>query len=399
MGSGSAPSDRFAQPPDTGSPAPTVPVHGADTGKIPQQPERVGGYRVVREIGRGGMGVVYEAEQLALGRRVALKVLPLPLWTAVDLEGGSGDSTHKQRFLREARAAAGLHHPNIVPVYEVGEDGSACYYAMQFIHGQSLSQVLDDVVRLGVSGCNLGSPRPTPGSHEFSQVATRPVESDDHKHPTAAPASGKLGETSIIDTGRRRYYRTVARIGIQVAEALDYAHRQGVIHRDIKPANLLLDGDHHVWVADFGLAKTAGDPLTQSGDILGTVRYMAPERFRGWADPRSDVYSLGLTLYEMLLLRPAFAARDRLHLIDQVTRSEPPRLRSLDRRIPRDLETIVNKAIDREPARRYQTAGELAADLQRYLDDKPILARRAGAGERFWRWCRRNPMVAALIVL
>ena len=160
----------------------------------------------------------------------------------------------------------------------------------------------------------------------------------------------------------------MAQVGVQVAEALAYAHREGVIHRDIKPSNLLLDADSRVWITDFGLAKTDGDALTQTGDIIGTLRYMAPERFRGWSDPRSDVYSLGLTLYEMLLLRPAFESADRLKLIHQVTHDDPVPPRKVDPKIPRDLETIVLKAIDKEPSRRYPSADELAADLRRFLD-------------------------------
>src|SRR5262249_49719113 len=173
-------------------------------------------------------------------------------------------------------------------------------------------------------------------------------------------------EHTATETRRHHYHRSVAQVGVQVAEALAYAHREGVIHRDIKPPNLLLDAQTRVWITDFGLAKTEGDSLTHSGDIIGTLRYMAPERFRGWSDPRSDVYSLGLTLYEMLLLRPAFETADRLELIRRITHEEPVRPRKLDPRIPRDLETIVLKATDKEPARRYQTTAELAADLRRF---------------------------------
>src|SRR5262249_18508297 len=161
------------------------------------------------------------------------------------------------------------------------------------------------------------------------------------------------------------------RIGVQAAEALAFAHREGVIHRDVKPSNLLLDADARVWVADFGLAKTDAEGLTQTGDIVGTVRYMAPERFRGQADARSDVYALGLTLYERLTLRPAFAAADRLTLIDQIARLEPARPRAHDPRIPRDLETIVMKAIDKDPSGRYPSAEDLAADLRHFLADEP----------------------------
>jgi tetratricopeptide (TPR) repeat protein len=189
----------------------------------------------------------------------------------------------------------------------------------------------------------------------------------------------------------------VALVGVQVAEALEYAHRQGTLHRDIKPSNLLLDGRGTVWVADFGLAKAAdSDDLTHTGDIVGTIRYMAPERFEGRCDARSDVYALGLTIYELLARRPAFAKSDRAELIRQVTHEAPPRLRSLDPTIPRDLETVVHKAIEREPARRYADAAAVAADLRRFVEGRAIRARRVSALEHAWRWGRRNRAVAGL---
>ncbi len=189
----------------------------------------------------------------------------------------------------------------------------------------------------------------------------------------------------------------MARIGLQVAEALEYANRQGVLHCDVKPSNLLLDPKGNVWVADFGLAKAADtEDITHSGDIVGTVRYMAPERFAGQCDARSDVYALGLTLYELLTLRPAFAAADRHELMRRVMNEPPDRLPTLVPQLPRDLGTIVEKAIDRDPSRRYPTAAELAEDLQRFLDGKPIKARRVSAAEQVWRWACRNPAVASL---
>jgi serine/threonine protein kinase len=185
---------------------------------------------------------------------------------------------------------------------------------------------------------------------------------------------------------------------VQVAGALAYAHQDGVLHRDIKPSNLLLDARGHVWVADFGLAKAAGgDDLTHTGDIVGTLRYMAPEAFEGRADARSDVYALGLTLYELVALRPAFTESDHHRLIKQVTTEEPPRLAKVEPRLPRDLATILHKAINKEPARRYPTAETLGEDLQRFLEDRPIKARPASALELGWRWCRRNPALASLI--
>ena len=207
-------------------------------------------------------------------------------------------------------------------------------------------------------------------------------------------------QLSTAESARRQpYYRSVARIGQQVADALAYAHARGIVHRDIKPSNLLLDGSGVVWITDFGLAKTDEDGLTRTGDVLGTLRYMAPERFRGEGDARSDVYALGLTLYELLALRPAFDSPDRLELIERVKSTEAERPRAIDPRIPRDLETIVVKAIDKDASRRYQSADELGEDLRRFQAGEPILARRSGPLERTWRWARRNPAVASLLLV
>jgi Protein kinase domain len=182
-----------------------------------------------------------------------------------------------------------------------------------------------------------------------------------------------------------------------VADALDYAHKQNIQHRDIKPSNLLLDTRGTVWVADFGLAKADDQQnLTHTGDVLGTLRYMPPEAFEGRSDARGDIYSLGLTLYELIAMRPAFDQKDRNRLIKEVTSSEPPRLDRLNREVPRDLVTVIHKAIDRDPAHRYASSGELAVDLQRFLDDEPVLARRQTHAERYVRWARRNPVIATL---
>jgi formylglycine-generating enzyme required for sulfatase activity len=196
-----------------------------------------------------------------------------------------------------------------------------------------------------------------------------------------------------------QYWQSIARIGMQVADALAYAACQGILHRDIKPSNLLLDGTGNVWVTDFGLAKATsdGEDLTHTGDIVGTLRYMAPERFQGQGDVRSDVYSLGLTLYELLTLQPGFDETDRNKLVKQVMHDEPVRPRKLNPRVPRDLETVVLKAIARDPAHRYQTPAEMAEDLNRFVEDRPVRARRVSEAERFWRWCRRNPLPAGLL--
>ncbi|HEV3078773.1 MAG TPA: protein kinase, partial [Gemmataceae bacterium] len=201
----------------------------------------------------------------------------------------------------------------------------------------------------------------------------------------------------LTEQAQGQYFRSVAQVGVQVAVALAYAHKQGILHRDIKPSNLLLDTRGTVWITDFGLAKSEGsDELTSPGDILGTVRYMAPERFQSKADARSDVYSLGITLYELLTARPAFAESHRARLIEQVTLVEPPRPRKLDPDVPRDLETIVLKAIAKDPRERYATAEDLGEDLRRFLADEPIQARRTLLLERAWRWCRRHPAEAIL---
>ena len=214
----------------------------------------------------------------------------------------------------------------------------------------------------------------------------------------SAPSGGGAGSASSSFAGQPEsiYFREVARLGAQVADALDYAHRQGVIHRDIKPSNLLLDTQGNVWVTDFGLAKLVeGDELSQSHDLVGTLRFMAPERFRGVTSPLGDVYSLGATLYELLTLKPAFAERDQARLIDQITHESPAPLRQHDRRIPRDLETLVQKALAKDPKDRFASAAELGDELRRYLESRPILSRPVGPVERLWRWCKRSPGLAA----
>jgi WD40 repeat protein/serine/threonine protein kinase len=378
-------------------------------------PERLGDYRIVREIARGGMGIVYEAVQESLGRHVALKVLP---------QHRLSDPNQLERFRREARAAALLHHTNIVPVFGVGECDGVHHYAMQYIRGQSLDDVLREVKRL--RGVKPGEPAPlnVPGddpgmaasvaielvSGRFAGQRGEAVETDsvtklqapapgNDQPPTAGGEEpGALSSaSSIVGQSGSLYYRSVARIGVQAAEAIAYAHQHKVLHRDIKPSNLLLDLQGTVWVTDFGLAKAEGtDVLTQTGEIVGTLRYMAPERFRGEADARSDVYALGLTLYEMLALEPAFAAEERARLIDKVLHAEPPKPRQLDPRLPRDLETIVLKAMDKDPKGRYPSAGALADDLRRFMAGEPIRARRSSSVERAWKWCRRYPLVAGL---
>ncbi len=401
--------------------------HGNEAETRAPSLSQVGDFRIIRQVGRGGMGIVYEAEQVSLGRRVALKVLP---WQVAK------HRTSLERFRREARASARLHHTNIVPVFEVGQDGEVCFYAMQFIQGQSLDAVIDELRRLRSRSHGERRHRPDPadpgetrisssgtrGTGTRLEVAQSLLSGRFERGPAVAPAaafSERLGcpggsapappagpdtsavmpggaQLSSVESRHRAFHRGVAHIGRQAASALAHAHARGIVHRDIKPSNLLLDTEGVVWVSDFGLAKVDDDDLTRTGDILGTVRYMAPERFRGHGDARADIYSLGLTLYELLLLRPAFDAPDRVALCEQIRTLDPPRPRSIDHRVPRDLETVVLKAIEKDPKDRYASADALAEDLRRYLDDEPIQARRARPVERYLRWARRNPVIAVL---
>lgn len=323
-------------------------VEAAD--RQPELPQTLGDFRLVREIGRGGMGVVYEAVQESLGRRVAIKVL-----SAHPLHQGE----IVRRFQREMRAVAALHHSNIVDVYGSGEEAGVHYFAMQLVDGPSLNRAI---------------------------VQRKAADAVRAKDASAA---------------RGRDYADVARIGLQVARALQYAHGRGVLHRDIKPSNLLTDADGAVLVADFGLAKLRDDEddTTRNGDIIGTLRYLPPEAVHGHWDERGDVYGLGVTLYELLALKPAFESRDAPQLVSAITRGEPLSLSGVAPPVPRDLQTIVLKAAARDPADRYPTAAAMADDLERFLQGAPIAARRASLPEVAWKWSRRKPAPAALVAL
>jgi serine/threonine protein kinase len=398
--------------------------------------EELGDFRILGEIGRGGMGVVYEAEQVSLGRHVAVKVLPKQALL---------DERHLRRFEREAQTAAKLHHTNIVPVFGVGQQDGYHYIVMQFIRGVGLDEVLIALRKIVVdqdseSFRNNSSSRASHANHNakalldgqfgkpiatgYSSSRARNVGSssrlqptsdatiamlstqagplsaeptDEESHSTASVPPLNVDQSAKLACLGNEFYRSVARIGAQVADALAYAHDQGTLHRDIKPGNLLLDAAGTVWVADFGLAKLAEhDNVSRSGDIVGTLSYMPPESFSGEADARGDIYALGLTLYELLAMRPAYYGRDRGKLVREITAGELPRLGKLNASIPRDLETIVLKAIAHRPEDRYATATELAHDLECFLEDMPIKARRMSVPEQFARWCRKNKLVATL---
>jgi len=342
------------------------PFSGNDASFSESELGQLGDFQLIREIGRGGMGIVYEAEQLTLRRRVALKVLPF---------ASSLDPRQLQRFKNEAAAAAHLRHENIVAVHAVGSDRGVHFYAMQFVEGQSLAALIAELRQSSQAKPATGSPHP-------SALAV----------DTTVPHARQSTERS---TSGAAHFDWIAGLGLQAALALEHAHQTGVVHRDVKPANLLLDPTGQLWVTDFGLAQIAGDSaLTVTGELLGTLRYASPEQAlgrRGLVDHRSDIYSLGATLFELLTLVPPFDGRERNELIRQIAEDPAPALRSLQRAIPESLDTIVSKALRKEPSERYATAQELAEDLQRFLDRRPILARPPGIAEQFRSWARRHP--------
>lgn len=353
-----------------------------DESEGPLKPENrtLGDFHLVREIGRGGMGVVYEAQQLSLGRRVALKVLPF----AAVL-----DARQLQRFKMEALAAAQLHHTNIVPVYSVGCERGVHYYAMQYVDGQPLSAVIRELRKLS------GLDRPQIDSTETSVASADPEQ---------LPITSRM--TSGRSTHSTFYVRSVVDLAIQAADALQHAHDMAILHRDIKPSNLLIDGRGHLWITDFGLAHYRTDSsvtLTRTGDLLGTIRYMSPEQAAGRVsllDQRTDIYSLGVTFYELLALEPACAETDRHRLLRSIELDEPTAVRRLNPAVPIDLQTIIGEAIAKDVTQRYGSCRELADDLRRFRDDQPIRARRPSVADRLAKWSRRHrSVVAAGVVL
>jgi eukaryotic-like serine/threonine-protein kinase len=297
-----------------------------------------GDYELIREIAHGGMGVVYQARQVSLDRIVAVKMI---------LAGALASEQIVERFQREARAAALLDHPGIVPIYEVGVHNEQHFFSMGYIDGESLA----------------------------TKLSSGPMEA-----------------------------KEAAALVVQILHAIQYAHELGVIHRDIKPSNILLDRRGVPRVTDFGLAKRVdeGTELTVTGQILGTPSYMPPEQAAGQIEsvgPESDVYSLGAMLYAMVTGRPPFQAASSVETLRQVIDAEVIPPVQLDRTIPKDLETIILKCLDKSRPRRYSSAQLLREDLERFLEDRPILARPVTSIEKGWRWCRRNPIVAGLSTL
>src|SRR5262245_56573286 len=340
--------------------------------------KRLGDFEIVRELGRGGMGVVYESVQTTLGRRVALKVLG----SRLGLTAKAVD-----RFRREASAAARLHHTNIVPVYATGEDSGIHFYAMELIEGPGLDVVIRQLREQ------------TPASDPPSWMVDLTSTADQPRTDSHASSSEVKSATTSAAGGFDRIASMIA----DVADALHHAHQNGVTHRDIKPSNLLLSADGRLSIADFGLARMLEEPgMTRTGEFVGTAAYMSPEQVTAGyvpVDHRTDVYSLGATLYELLTLRPPFEAEGRDRLLAMLTQKDPASPRRRNPKVPRDLEAICLRCLEKDPDRRYASAKDLADDLRRYVNRFAILAKRVGPLGRVRKWVRRNPALAAALVV
>ncbi len=324
---------------------------------------RIGGFEIVAEIGRGGMGAVFLAEQPALARRVALKILP-GRWQS------SGRA--RDRFEREARAVARLRHPSIVPIYEIGEDDGTPWFAMEWVEGRTLAAVLAAL-----------------------RALDRPCESLTGADFAAAAfgAGAPVREPS--------YVAGIARLVAEIADALAHAHANGVVHRDVKPSNVMVRPDGRALLFDFGLASVESEAsLTCSGDFMGTAHYVSPEQAAGdlaQVDAQSDVWSLGATLYELLTLAVPFNGATTPDILRAIQRDAPLAPRKHNPQLPRDLETIGLMALERDRARRYATAADLAADLRRFLEFRPVHARPIGAAQRSVRFVRRHTMATVAV--
>ena len=326
-------------------------------------PETIGEYQVLSELGRGGMGVVYLGKHQTLGREVAIKVLPPSLAASED---------RVDRFQSEAQAAARLHHTNIVGVFGVGQNDSFHYYVMDFVAGRGLDEFIRERKK---KRCESDSDS---SSYSDSSSSSQPPHASTHSD--------------------QAHFRWAARVGADLADALAYAHGQGVLHRDLKPSNFLLGDDGIVRITDFGLAKLSGSDvhLTKTGDLIGTPQYLAPESLKGQYDARSEVYCLGLTTYELIASVPAFAGGSPAEVLNNITTIRPTKLRKLNSKIPSDLSTVIEKAISLEPESRYPDAQAFRDDLLAFSDGRAISARRASTWQNAKRWARANPLAASL---
>ncbi len=382
--------------------------------------KHLGDFDIIRELGRGGMGIVYEARQRSLNRKVALKVLS---------SGLGMTSKAVIRFRREAETAAKLHHTNIVPVHATGEEDGTHFYAMELVDGPSLNFVIRnmrDQLRGVQPDKHAGTPPQAPiAQHAPAGVSDSTVAVSPRRAAPAASledtatalpdwvaqtmtmevggeSSGSgtsVGESSSTITAGNTFFDNIARMIADVADALGYAHSQGVIHRDMKPSNLLLSPDGRVSINDFGLARMLEQPgMTTTGEFMGSPLYMSPEQItagRAPLDHRTDIYSLGATLYELLTLQPPFLGERRDQIIGQIMHKEPRSPRSVNKKIPVDLETICLKAMEKDPDRRYQTGEDMAEDLRRFVNRFAISAKRAGIVGRATKMVRRHRALSA----
>ena len=333
--------------------------------------ERLGDCRIVREIGRGGMGIVFEALRGPKNERVAVKLLP----------GRAIGMTHwKERFEQEARTVESLRHANIVSMLGFGEENGHSYFIMPHIDGVTLDWVIQRLTE-----------KETLLFEEEIELSRKKQKKTLLNAVDSAAAMRAISSGTSMRGVRQDSWKLFARIAGQVAKALSYAHRQGVLHNDIKPGNLLLDATGRVWVSDFGLAQPLDPPADREWrSVAGTLRYMAPERFSGWFDELSDLYSLGITLYELVTRRPAFEAPNRKGLIDKIAKTEPLAPRKINSDIPRDLETIILTAIRRNPDERYYSVEAFADDLLRFINGERIRAKRLSPWRSWWGRLRRR---------
>ncbi|MFO7905133.1 MAG: protein kinase domain-containing protein [Planctomycetota bacterium] len=354
----------------------------------------LGDFEIIREIGRGGMGIVYQARQVSLNREVALKVL----------SGGLGlTSSAVQRFKHEAEAAARLHHTHIVPIYATGEENGIHYYAMELVEGPSLKQVIERLRRGSAPAIEETSP--VEDGCECSDAVLPAWGIETAAYDQAALETGTSGVTdnSSLDESSSTYFENIAGMVADLADALEHAHTRSIIHRDIKPSNVMLAAEDRLTIADFGLARIVDQPnVTITGEFLGTPMYMSPEQVaagRVPIDHRTDIYSLGATLYELLTLRPPFLGQQREQVIAQVLQKDAKPPRKLNKRLPVDLQTICLKAMEKDPDRRYQTAAHMAEDLRRYVRGQVIHAQRPTLRRRITKFIRRNKIAVTVTMV